>query len=407
MRMREVVTSDSAGWHSRDLLVAGAALALMLAAAVVTALLQPPATPIGAGSTFNAGPAGTKAAFLALARMGYRVERSFEPLAELAIDSPANAVVIVVNPPAQMSAADQRVAREFVERGGTLLATGKGGALLPGLRTITFPDAGPPVVPRDGTLYDARPDVGTTDSPARVLMTPEAVLVTKDARYQVLYEAGEAVGVVSARIGAGRAIWWTGSDPVLNSRSLTDGHMELFLEAVGQDRSRRVIWNEFYHGFGRSFWSYVAGTPAGAIVAQLSVVALVAVLTYGRRRGPVRSPTVEQRTSVLEFVDALSALYRKAGARAGAVEAGLARTRRVLAGTAGLPAALSDAQLAAGAAARAGMTVEEIAQTLDQGASAARDPEIRPAAALDVVRRLQDLSLRVQNSVVERSRTRH
>lgn len=395
--MPVVLASVRRGARSRDLVILGLSGVVVIAAAAVAALLQPPATPPGAGSTFSAGPNGAKAAHLALARLGYRVERSFDPLADLVVDSPAATVVIVASPSEEMSAADRRAARRFVERGGTLLTTGVGALLLPELAAVAMPGADNPFVPREVRRYDARPGQGV-DAATTVQMAPEAV-IRQQPLYKTHYAAADAVGVASARFGAGRAIWWTGSDPMLNRLAVADGHMELLLDAIGADRSRRVIWNEFYHGHGRSFWSYIAGTPVVALVAQMGAITLIALLTYGRRRGPVRPSIVEQRTSVLEFVDALGALYRKAGAASGAVEIGLGRARRVLAGLGGHSTVAPNEQIASAAGARLGLAADEIAATLDSGAAAAIDPSLRGPAALGIVQRLQALCAKVEERV--------
>jgi len=104
-------------------------LTILVAAGVATVLLSilsfiaapveslPPVD----GSSYAAHPRGARAAYLALKAAGYRVERSFEPLTELArIPSPA--VVILADPGEEPSQLDVRALRRFVEQGGVVLA---------------------------------------------------------------------------------------------------------------------------------------------------------------------------------------------------------------------------------------------------------------------------------------------
>jgi hypothetical protein len=125
-------------------------------------------------------------------------------------------------------------------------------------------------------------------------------------------------------------------------------------------------------------------------------VALAALATFGRRRGPVRPALPEQRTSVLEFVDALGALYRRARAASGAVEVSLQRTRRVLAGLTGLAPTAPDEQMAEAAATRLNLPASQIVSALRAGEQAAGNPGLKSRDALDVVRALQSLSTRAE-----------
>lgn len=388
---------------SRDLIVLSGAAALAVALASAAALLAPPEAPPGTGSTFSAGPHGAKAAYLLLARLGYRVERSFEPMAHLAADAPST-VVIIASPEPVASEADRRAAARFVERGGTLLATGLAGALLPRFTGMTGTPAVDPFAPREVETHQATAHEGLAEGAPSLLMTREASVSLVAAPYEVLYGTPARPAVLVASIGAGRAIWWAGSDPLLNGTISSPGHAELLLNVVGPPGGRRVIWSEYYHGHARSLWSYLADTPVVATLGQGMLLAVVALLTFGRRRGPVRPLSVEPRTSVLEFVDALAGLYRKAGAAAGAVEIGLTRTRRVLSGLARLPAGASDARLAAAASGSLGIPAEAVTETLRAADAAVARQDLSPAAALPIVQRLQALAAQAQESAAARSR---
>jgi len=378
----------SGGASSRDVMLLAGSTLFVVVVSAAAALLEPAATPPGTGSTYSAGPRGAKAAFLALKRLGYRVERSYEPLADLTVD-PGGTILVVASPAGPTSEADRKAVQRFLDAGGTLLATGAVGSLLPNLKTATLRAALDEFAPREATTFHAARHDALTDGVHWISMTPDATAFSVGEPYLALFGEGPTTAVLSATIGAGRAIWWSGSDPLVNASIAKPGHVELLLNALGPAGARRVIWSEYYHGHGRSFWSYLAGTPAPVALAQCALVALVALATFGRRQGPVRSVASESRTSVLEFVEALAGLYRKAGATAGAVEISLARARRVLSSATGLPAGCTDERIAAASAGRLGLDQDQVHATLRESAEAVGRDDLPPRTALSLVRRLQ------------------
>ena len=69
---------------SRDLVVVAVAAALMLLVAGATAVIAPPDEGLGLrGSSLSSGAAGGKAGFLLLRRLGYVVQRTFDPMVSL------------------------------------------------------------------------------------------------------------------------------------------------------------------------------------------------------------------------------------------------------------------------------------------------------------------------------------
>jgi hypothetical protein len=136
-------------------------------------------------------------------------------------------------------------------------------------------------------------------------------------------------------------------------------------------------------------WSYAAATPLHWALAQVGVIAATLLATYSRRRGPVRSKVVDSRTSPMEFVDTLGGLYEQAHAAAASVGAALVRLRRLHLTASGLPAGSPVDALSRSAAARFGLSEQELHDVLVKAEHAAANPSLDPAQALVLVKRLQ------------------
>lgn len=423
------------GSRATDLLILSVAGLLTIALTVASFLLAPPAGVVDRASTYSARHDGAKAAFLLLKELGYDVARSFEPIAALcpaaecaggarpeferrdearesaasaASDaaagvgaprfSPDRAILIVASPSRTASQQDRRALQRFIEAGGVVLATGDAADFLPRLgRTPSLRLAVPPA-----ERYEAAPGASAlTRSASVVQIAPEVVSASTAPDYATLYRAaprpGETgargaagrAGVLAARFGRGDAIWWIGSSPLLNGTIDDPGHVELLLNIVGPPGDRLVVWDEYYHGRSRGFGSYLAGTPLPAALAQVGLMALVALFTFTRRRGPILALAEEPRASSMEFVEAMGALYAKAGAASGAVEIGRARLRRLLVVATQLPSGSSDEQIARAAAVRYPLDAGELIELLSASAGAADAPNLAPARALALSQRLQ------------------
>jgi Domain of unknown function (DUF4350) len=391
-----------ATWRSTDLRILVAAGVATLLLSILSFIAAPvESSPPVDGSSFAAHPQGSQAAYLALREAGYTVERSFEPLTEVR-RLPANAVLILANPGSEPSQQDVRALKQFVERGGTVLATGdRGAAFLPD-RPIRKDER--------GSNADSVAPASMVSSLARgvpeVRMTPGAPIVSVDSPYVPVYGDAARPSVIVARLGEGRAVWWSGSTPLTNSGIARNGHAELLVNVVGPASQRTVVWDEHYHGYTRSLWSYVAGTPVPFAGAQLALVFAAALLAFSRRRWPLRPQYVEPRTSPLEFVDSMGALYERAGLAAGAVETVRARVRCTLVSATGLPPASTDEDLSRGAAARTSLDATELRDLLASSAAASRDANLRPDDAWPVVAGLQELGARLQAPRATSSRRR-
>jgi hypothetical protein len=413
-----------------DLAILIVALALLIVLAAVSYLVAPPPGNDLRGSTYSSRGDGAKAAFLLLKQLGYTIERSFEPIAAVHAE-PSETVLVIASPSLPSSIQDRRALRAFLDRGGIVIATGGGASFLPGMAPEL--SAGKPVdklasdklasdkldslrsdKPAPPTPYRAAmPSLLTRGAPT-VLFDSEIIGVAPptSVSYIALYtespgpesagpesagpksggptSAGGAAGVLTARFGDGRAIWAIGSTPFLNRDIDKPGHLEFLLNAIGpREEGRVVLWDEYYHGYDRGLASYLASTNLSTAFAQLALMALAALFTFSRRRGPLRPLAIEPRASAMEFVDAVSSLYQKARASSGAVETMRARLRRTLIAASQMPASSSDAQLAAAAAARYPVDEGEVRDVLAASAAAGEQATLPADQALLLVQRMQ------------------
>ena len=95
---------------------------------MTAAVLTPPASEnLPPASSFSHQPDGSAAAYQTLARLGYSIRRTFDPIAALAID-PASTVLVVAEPVDVPTNSDRRAIQSLAASGATILLTGCGGA---------------------------------------------------------------------------------------------------------------------------------------------------------------------------------------------------------------------------------------------------------------------------------------
>jgi hypothetical protein len=387
-----------ASWRASDLTILFAAAAGTVLLTAASFLAAPPEVfPDNNGSSYAAHPRGGRAAYLALQRLEYPIERSFEPLTSLAGRDPRATVLVLADPSQPPSNLDAKALAAFVHAGGYVLAAGREVAtFLPG--GLRRPTEGPI------EMQPARLPSPLADGIAAVEMPASDHALPVASPYVAVFGTFEAPAVAVARFGEGRVVWWASSRPLTNDAIQQHDHVGLLLNALGAARARTVVWDEYYHGHARSLWSYIAATPLPAALIQLALIATLALFAFARRRAPIRSPAVEARTSPLEFIDTMGGLYERAGAAAAAVSTIAGRVRRRLLDAAGLPAASDDARLSRVAAERLGLG-DGVAATLARAREAAADPSLTPARAVTVAAELQTLAARARAAQRQRQRS--
>ena len=374
--------------RSREVAVAVSGLALVVMLSATVTVLSPPASDgLGPGSSFSLDPDGSAAAYATLQSLGYRVTRSFDAIASLAVmPSPSDTVLVLADPEDRASEGDRRALQAFVSAGGTVLATGCQAESF-----LTSREGAHAVATAGG--FEEQPFAAGFPSPLtagapRISMDTVCARPDLDSRYITLYGEGGVSVVRAARIGKGLAVWWAGTTPILNRAIDAAGHVELLLNVVGA-KDRAILWDEFYHGQRRSLYSYAKLTPLPWLLAQAGLIAAVAAAMFVRRRAPVLDRFVEPRTSPLEFVDTMAGLYARAGAAGDAVATARARLRRLLLDATGLAASVDDAGLAAAAAGRMRVDASQLDAALRASDRRGVDVKMTADEALPLVRRLQ------------------
>jgi len=354
-------------------------------------------------SSYLSNPGGALAAYTLLEKMGADVQRWDRAPAELPDDC-ENCVLIVADPTNQPTPEEKVALHNFIERGNRVLFTGQ--------ELPTFFDAFSSALlpqPYDVTkqTYHANvPGIFSRDA-ATISLKPEALWPEGSSPAIPLYGDNDSPAVVVQPLGRGRLLWWAAATPLTNEGIRDDNNMELFLDATTaqfpvSDVPPRIFWDEYYHGERNSLWSYVAKTPLPWGILQLAVLGLVVFFTFGRRSGPIVKPPKVSRLAPLEFVDTLGGLYERAKASAAAVSVVYHQFRGALIRQLRLPANVPDSVLGAEAQQRLGLTAagpsfgqSGLADLLRRAANASRESKLRPRDALDLVRELEEIQMRL------------
>jgi len=284
-------------------------------------------------TTYNSGSAGTKAAYLLLGELGYGAHRWEAPPDDLKNVDAAKTTLVLAEPnfPTEGAKRVQAEIADFLSRGGHVLATGKEGAyFLPDAKT----DAPSRMYQR--LCFSTPEGQGPLARAGRVSLADYVRWTASEPRFRVSQLCGEDAVVVSYRYGAGEAIWWSSQMPLTNRGLKEDASLKLVLASVGgPDRS--VLFDEYFHGERASLWDTAKGLPMRQIAWQCVAVAVLLVLSFGRRNGPLRLPVRLPRSSPLEFAESMGRLYRKAGATQAAVDGARRRLLKFLEEQCGVP----------------------------------------------------------------------
>lgn len=333
-------------------------------------------------STWNTGSAGAKAAYLLLGQLGYKAARWQQPAAQLNQVDADHTTLILADAFLSQVRTEQAGINDFLRRGGRVLATGPASALL-------LPSSG---IKPSGEVFTAlcytTPRSLSAMGRAGVIPMPAPVRWS-GAAAEVDQACGNDAVVVHYSVGSGEAIWWSSAQPLTNSGLHQDPSLRLLLASVGAP-GRTVLFDEYIHGDRKSLLSTLKGTPISAISWQLALVALLLILSFSRRNGPIRALAGPARTSPLEFAESMGALYGKAKATEVAVGAAERRLNAFLHAEGGIPLETLRSGPDAIAAAVAARFTAADPQLRDDllAAQEARSLKLTSKAALELVRRL-------------------
>jgi hypothetical protein len=385
----------------RNLLILAGLLIVALSAAAVISSPQGSRRLPGIASSYSAADDGAKAAYLLLEELGYHVERwdnspedlpgvAFGAFAETPQAAAAKTFLVLAQPVYPASAEEKTDLVNFVRRGGhVLIAGGRPGFLVPkdAIKAAPF-SAG---LTRS---YSAELPAPLTRDAPEIRMpayTRWARLSGDQLRY---YGDAEGATVVSFGVGKGQVIWWASPGPLTNSGITQAANLMLLLNSIGVNKNVRILWDEYYHGFRAGFWSYLDRTPVPWALLQVAVLLAAALVTYGRRRGPVRPLLRESRLSPLEFVETLGDLYQQKGGAAAALEIAYHRFRFLLLRRLGLPATTSLQEIQGAVRDHLGWVMPGFSETLLRCDLGAKNPHLTAAQSLHLIQELHDYTRR-------------
>jgi hypothetical protein len=372
----------------RKLLVIGGAILLLLTAGLTFVGIDPQEPGISIPSTYSSGSGGARAAYLLLQDLHYKVSRWERSPTELPSDAD-NAVLIIADPLDTPTKEEREALENFVDDGGQVLFIGS-------RIKAFFPNAN--VTREISTLewktFSADLPSNYTSGAEKIVLQSGATWQAPLASQQPLYGDPRSPVVLSWRIGGGTVLWWAAATPLTNAGITREGNLNLFLNAmnspVAADRSAvQIYWDEYFHGQRTSLWSYLQKTPVAWGLAQVAILGVIVVLTFGRRSGPIVLPPVVSRLSPLEFVDTLGGLYERAGAEPAVMGFVYQRFRATLSRQLRLSANASDTELADAVQVRLGWKESGLKSTMARALVASRSHKVAPEEALGLIRDLE------------------
>src|SRR5260370_1776742 len=368
--------SDSKLW------VIGGAIMLLLTAGLAFVGIDPQEQGISIPSTYSSGSGCAHACELRLHDFHHKVS----PWERLPTELPSGAdhAVLIIADPLDTPTKEERAALEnFVDDGGQVLFTGvRIKAFFP-KATVTRE-----IPTLEWKTFSADLPSNYTSAAEKIVLQSGATWQAPVASQQPLYGDPRSPVVLSWRIEEGRVLWSAAATPLTNAGITREGNLNLFLNAMNfpvlANRSPvQILCYEYFHGQRTSLWSYLQKTPVAWGLAQVAILGVIAVLTFGRRSGPIVLPPVVSRLSPLEFVDTLGGLYERAGAEPAVVGFVYQRFRATLSRQVRLPSGTSDGELADAVQGRLGWKGSgpktTMARALVAGRAQKVAPEERPA----------------------------
>lgn len=332
----------------------------------------------GVRTTRSTNVDGMLACYELAKRLGIPVERSHSMLVSGQIENAG--VIFLIDPIVPVNTGEIVDLAAWVERGGILIASGNLDDLNdldPALSDLvrenrsSTADSNPSqALPlardvsaayfeRDGTLALRLPD----ESTPRKAVEP-------------LFEDRHGVRIAEHAMGNGRLILLSDSSFMANEHIGRDDNSILAINlvsyALARSAGRQVVFDEYHFGFGAGGQGFrlLAGmlftTSAGWAVLTLTVAGILFLLYKGRQFGPRRGlETQRRRRSKTEYVYAVGATYRSAGAHRLTLRLIYSWFRQKAAGRVGLAPTAANSLLAQELARRAQADAQEYQRALD------------------------------------------
>ena len=248
------------------LLVAGSVLLITLLISTVVPSGDEASSPYP--SPYSTGSDGAGAAYTLLSQIGYQVEH-WRQAPDKLLGYGANTVLVVVVPTQNPTDDDRKQIREYVQKGGRLVAIGPTAVLL--LPHIQ-PAGGIPHFARQS--YSALIPSGITRSAPQIAITPGMYWSRADSDSEIEYGDSEHGVVVSYPYGKGEVVWWAAPDPLTNSGISLESNLQLLLNSIGpptvetqhavspqNSKQRIVLWDDYFHEGGVTLAESLLASP--------------------------------------------------------------------------------------------------------------------------------------------------
>jgi hypothetical protein len=297
----------------------------------------------GVRTTRSTNEDGTLIGYTLFERLGLPVERSNRMLISDQLEGVGT--VFLIDPLVPVGAAEIEDLSAWVARGGALVTTEILPNLSPALRQRAKDS--PPArggVPSRGRPGHRRGEGHFSEVPSEAKALPlardvSAVLLETEAAFRTdppdpngapdvmeqLFTDNHGVRIAQWRVGRGCVVLLSDSSFLANANIAEGDNAVLAANLVGYAQAQagnpRVMFNEFHFGtggFGRGMGVLallLLTTSPGWAVLALTAAGILFLFYKGRQFGPRRGFGQQRRRSKLEYVRAVGATYRAAGAQ--------------------------------------------------------------------------------------------
>jgi len=355
--------------------------------------------PTGVRTTRSTNDDGLLIGYTLFERLGIPVRRSDHMLIASQLD--AAGTVFLIDPLVPVGAAESADLGPWLARGGVLVTTEVIANLAPALRALAWErparhrprvlpvgEGDSTQVPRESQSLPLAREVSTVYFQTADALAPTPSDPNLRQGMEPLFTDERGVRLAQWRVGRGRLILLSDSSFLAN-RNLAQGdnavlaaNLIAYAQAAAGDP--QVVFNEYHFGagsFGRGM-RVLAGllftTSAGWAILALTAAGILFLLYRGRQFGPRRDFGQQRRRSKLEYVRAVGATYRAAGAHRLTLRLIYTWFRRQTTLRTGLAANAANRVVAAELARRGPSSAGQYQRILDECDRVLAQPQISP-----------------------------
>ena len=334
----------------------------------------------GHPSSYSVQRHGAKAAYLLLQQSAYPVERWEKSPAELPADA-TDVMLVLAGPESYPRPEEYGSIIRFLVRGGRVLLAGA-------TPDHFVPQSSAEVGDGRFGLQECKPAAPTHLTRGGSISQDGDLVWNRSGSSAIVHFNDEDAKpvVISYPVGRGQVIWWASALPLRNDGIRDRGNLDLLLNSVGD--SKRILWDEYFH-HQHTFDSAHHDNPAKTwALGQLAFFAVLVVLTFSRRSGPVVPLATEPRLSPLEFVETLGNVFQRARGTQVAVEIALNRFQQMVVRRLGTRRTSTPAEMVQAMSQHGLRLPPEVAALVSRSDDAAVNTELSEKQALEYVRAL-------------------